>query len=30
MTAEFTADGRLRIKGSVMGIGESVYWSKTE
>ena len=26
MTAEFTADGRLRIKGSVLGISESVYW----
>lgn len=30
MTAEFTADGRLRIKGSLMGISESVYWSKIE
>lgn len=30
MTAEFTADGRLRIKGSLMGISESVYWSKVE
>ncbi len=30
MTAEFTADGRLRIKGSLLGIGESVYWQKTE
>ena len=28
MTAEFTADGRLRIRGSVMGISESVYWTK--
>lgn len=26
MTAEFTADGHLRIKGSVLGISESVYW----
>ncbi|MBP5677529.1 MAG: DUF2147 domain-containing protein [Bacteroidales bacterium] len=30
MTAEFTADGNLRIKGSLMGISESVYWSKIE
>ena len=30
MTAEFIADGRLRIKGTVLGIGESVYWQKTE
>ena len=28
MTAEFVADGRLRIKGSVLGIGESVLWNK--
>ena len=28
MTAEFMADGRLRIKGTVLGIGESVYWDK--
>lgn len=28
MTAEFTADGRLRIKGSLLGISESVYWTK--
>ena len=28
MTAEFTADGRLRIKGSLMGISESVYWNR--
>lgn len=28
MTAEFTADGRLRIKGTVLGIGESVLWDK--
>lgn len=27
-TASFTADGRLRIRGSVMGIGETVYWTK--
>lgn len=28
MTAEFTKDGRLRITGSVLGIGESVTWQK--
>ena len=28
MTAEFTADGRLKIKGSVLGISETVYWEK--
>ncbi len=28
MTAEFMADGRLRIKGKVLGIGESVYWTR--
>ena len=26
MTAEFTADGRLLIKGSILGISESVVW----
>ena len=30
MTAEFTTDGRLRVKGSVLGISESVYWKKVE
>lgn len=30
MMAEFTADGRLRIKGSLMGISESVYWNKEQ
>lgn len=30
MTAEFTADGRLHIKGSVLGISESIYWKKVE
>lgn len=30
MTAEFTSDGRLRIKGSLMGISESVYWEKID
>ena len=28
MTAEFSSDGRLRIKGSLFGISESVYWTK--
>ena len=28
MTAEFTTDGRLKIKGSLLGISESVYWEK--
>lgn len=28
MTAEFVSDGRLRIKGTVLGIGESVFWNK--
>ena len=30
MTAEFEADGRLRVRGSLLGIGESVYWKKIE
>lgn len=30
MTAEFTADGQLRIRGSVLGVGESVLWRKIE
>lgn len=30
LAAEFTADGRLKLKGSVMGISESVYWTKIE
>lgn len=28
LKAEFTKDGELRLKGSIMGIGESVYWNK--
>ncbi len=28
LTAEFTKDGQLKLRGSVMGIGESVYWKK--
>lgn len=27
MTAEFAADGRLRIRGSLFGIGQSIYWT---
>lgn len=27
-TASFEPDGRLKLRGSVMGIGESVYWKK--
>ena len=30
MAAEFTSDGRLCIKGSLMGISESVYWQKVK
>lgn len=30
LVAEFTADGRLRLKGSLMGISENVYWTKIE
>ena len=28
VTGEFTKDGLLRLRGSVLGIGESVYWKK--
>ena len=28
MTAEFTADGQLRIRGTLLGIGETIYWRK--
>ena len=28
LRAEFTDDGQLKLRGSVMGIGESVYWKK--
>lgn len=28
--AEFTSSGQLRLRGSVMGIGESVYWDKVK
>lgn len=30
MTAEFTVDGRLKIKGSLLGISETVYWKRVE
>ncbi len=26
--AEFTDDGRLKIRGSLLGIGETVYWTR--
>jgi hypothetical protein len=25
-TCEFLQDGRLKVRGSILGIGESVYW----
>ena len=28
LRAEFTDDGQLKLRGSVLGIGESVYWKK--
>lgn len=28
LTAEFTKEGKLKLRGSLMGIGESVYWEK--
>ena len=30
LTAEFEKDGRLRLKGSLLAISESVYWKKIE
>ena len=30
MTAKFTPDGLLKIRGSVLGIGESVCWKKVD
>ena len=30
MTAEFGADGSLRVKGSLLGISETVSWKKVE
>ena len=29
-SVEFVADGRLKLKGSLMGISESVYWTKVK
>jgi hypothetical protein len=28
LTIRFEKDGRLRLRGSLLGIGESVYWNK--
>lgn len=28
LRAEFTEEGQLKLRGTVMGIGESVYWDK--
>ena len=28
LTVRFEKDGRLRLRGSLLGIGESVYWNK--
>ena len=28
LKAEFTPDGRLKLKGSLLGISESVYWKR--
>lgn len=28
VTVKFTSDGRLSLRGSVLGIGETVYWDK--
>lgn len=30
LRAEFTDEGQLKLRGSVMGIGESVYWDKVK
>lgn len=30
LTAWFTADGRLALKGSLWGLSETVYWTKVE
>lgn len=30
VTCEFTKDGRLKLRGTVLGIGESVYWKKVK
>ncbi len=28
LTVEFDKDGRLKLRGSILGIGETVYWTK--
>lgn len=28
LTVEFEKDGRLKLRGSILGIGETVYWTK--
>ena len=30
LTIRFEKDGRLRVRGSLLGIGETVYWTKIE
>ena len=30
LTVEFENDGRLKLRGSVLGIGETVYWTKVK
>ena len=30
LTVEFTEEGQLKLRGSILGIGESVYWDKIE
>lgn len=30
LTVEFTEKGQLKLRGSILGIGESVYWDKIE
>lgn len=30
VTIDFTADGRLRLKGSLLGISETVYWKRVK
>ncbi|MBO4586633.1 MAG: DUF2147 domain-containing protein [Bacteroidales bacterium] len=30
LTVEFDKDGRLKLRGSILGIGETVYWTKVK
>ena len=30
LTVEFEKDGRLKLRGSIMGIGETVYWERVK